>query len=992
MHKRSTFWAGTGIASTLLMLLSLFAFSQGKTISGKVTDVNDKSPVPGVSVQVKNTSTGTITKADGSFSLQAPENSILIFSFIGYQSQEIPAGAGAPLNVKLVTASKSLQDVVVVGYGTQKRNEVTTSVATVKAENFNQGGSRSPMDLIQGKVAGLSVTRTQGNNPNSGASIQIRGISSVSGDMNPLIVIDGIPGGNLDLLQQDDIATFDVLKDGSAAAIYGTRGNNGVILITTKKGKAGDPQYTYSSYLQREAIAKRPSVLNASEYLKVAGASNNQGADIDMYDLLLDKNNLSHYHNFAASGGTVNSNYRASLYYNDANGIALQNGRTQYGGRVNVNQTGLQGMLTMQFNLAGNFNKANLNGGNSGGGDNKAGNAGADFEQAIQRNPTAPIYGPDGKYIETNGFNNYNPLARLQQELYDRDQKTYSGDARITLEPIRDLKFSAFGAIVRDEYTDRQYKSKASRSSIQNYQGGGYAYKANSAALDKTFEATADYTKTINSDHTFNVLGGYSYQYSTLEKYSMDNNGFLTDAFQDWNIGAGNALNDPKLPRPSQSSNKIDNTLIAFFGRINYNYKQKYMLQAILRHEGSSRFGANNKWGNFPAVSAGWVISKESFMQDLTVINNLKLRAGYGITGNQGIPSYQSIITLSTGNPYLQYGKWIQTYGPNKNPNPDLKWEKKKEFNIGVDFALLQNRLGGSVDVYSRRTKDLLFNYRAQLPSNILDNIFTNVGEISNNGVEMVINAVPVKTKDFTWNSDLTFNSQKNKMVSFSNQIYKATEQYYGDLPSPGNLGSAIRVVEGGPLGSFFGYRYAGLTDDGKWQFYKKDGSIGGTSDMNPDDKAVIGNGIPKYMASWNNTFRYKNFDLSIFFRGKFGFDILNLQDMYFGNKKWSPNNMLSSATGKNAKLNDDPQFSDYYLEKGDFVKLDNITLGYNFQLKTKYIRNLRVYASGRNIATITKYSGLDPELQDTALDSGIDGRGFYPRTRSYTIGLNLGF
>ncbi|WP_291917950.1 TonB-dependent receptor [Chitinophaga sp.] len=991
MHKRSTFWAQVSIASTFLLLISLFAFSQGKTISGKVTDANDHTPIPGVSVQIKNTSTGTITKSDGSFSLQAPANATLVFSFIGYQQQEVPIGNGTPLDVKMTAGVKSLQDIVVVGYGTQKRNEVTTSVATVKAENFNQGGSRSPMDLIQGKVAGLSVTRTQGNNPNSGASIQIRGISSLSGDKNPLIVIDGIPGGNLDLLQQDDIATFDVLKDGSAAAIYGTRGNNGVILITTKKGKAGEPQYTYSTYLQREAVAKRPSILSAAEYAKIPGADN-KGGDVDMYDMLLDKDNLSHYHNFAASGGTVNSNYRASLYYNDANGIAKQNGRKQYGGRVNVNQTGLQGLLTMQFNLAANFNKANLNGGNSGGGDNKAGNAGADFEQAVQRNPTAPIYGPDGKFIETNGYNNYNPLARLQQELYDRDQKTYSGDARITLEPIRDLKLSAFGAIVRDEYNDRQYKLKSSRSSVQDYKGGGYAYKANSAAMDKTFEATADYTRTVHSDHTINVLGGYSYQYSTLEKYSMDNNGFLTDAFQDWNISAGNALNDQTLPRPKQSSNKIDNTLIAFFGRINYNYKQKYMLQAILRHEGSSRFGANYKWGNFPAVSGGWVISKEAFMQDITVINNLKLRAGYGVTGNQGIPSYQSIITLGTGGPYIQYGQWIQTYGPNKNPNPDLRWEKKKEFNIGLDFSLLKNRLGGSIDVYSRKTEDLLFNYTAQLPSNILDNIFTNVGAISNNGVEVVINAVPVQGKDFTWRSDLTFNSQRNKMVSFSNQIFKTTEQYYGDLPSPGNLGSAIRVVEGGPLGTFYGYRYAGLTEDGKWQFYKKDGSIGTIETMNPDDKTVIGNGIPKYMASWNNSFRYKNFDLSIFFRGKFGFDILNLQDMYFGNKKWTPNNMLTSAIGKNAKLNADPQFSDYYLEKGNFVKLDNITLGYNFRLHTKYIRNLRVYASGRNIATFTKYTGLDPELQDTALDSGIDGRGFYPRTRSYTIGLNLGF
>ncbi|WP_233522409.1 SusC/RagA family TonB-linked outer membrane protein [Chitinophaga silvatica] len=978
MHKRSTFWAQTCFASMVLMLLSHFAFSQGKQVSGKVTDAETKTPIPGVSVQVKNTSTGTITKPDGSFSLTAPENAVLVFSFIGFDSKEVPANAAG--NIVLKPSVKSLQDIVVIGYGTQKRNEVTTAVATVKAESFNQGGARSPMDLVQGKVAGLVVTRPNGNNPNSSASIQIRGLTSMDGDMQPLIVIDGIPGGNLDLLQQDDIASFDVLKDGSAAAIYGTRGNNGVILITTKKGKAGEPEFNYSTYLQREAVAKKPGILSAADYLKIAGENNNQGANVNMYDLLLDKNNLSHYHNFAASGGTATTNYRASVYYNDANGIALQNGRQQYGGRININQTGLQGKLSLQLNLATNLNKANMNGGRGG-----------DFEQAVQRNPTAPLYDANGKFIETNGFNNYNPLARLMQEQNTRDQKTNSGDLRLTLEPIKDLKISAFGAIVSDDYNDREYRSKISRSSIQDYQGGGYARKANYTGKDRTFESTVDYTKRV-SDHTFNIMGGYSYQYSTWETYDMNNNGFLTDAFEDWNINAGNAINDPKLPRPSMNSRKEDNTLIAFFGRINYNYQQKYMLQAILRHEGSSRFGVNNKWGNFPAISAGWVISKEAFMQDINIFNNLKLRAGYGVTGNQGIPNYKALITMGTGGAYLQNGKWIQTYGPNKNPNPNLKWETKKELNIGLDWSILNNRIGGALDVYNRRTNDLLYAYSSQVPANIVSTMYTNVGVLANSGVEVVLNTVPVKLKDFTWNSDVTFNFQKNKVVSFSNEVYKTSPQYFGDLPSPGNLGQAIRVVEGGPLGSFYGYRFAGFNDAGQWLLYKKDGSKALASEVNEDDKAVIGTGIPKYMASWSNTFRYKNWDLTVFFRGKFGFQILNLQDMYFGNKKWAPNNMLDYVLGKNAKLNDNPAYSDYYLEKGDFVKLDNLTLGYNFQLKTKYIRNLRLYAAGRNIATITKYSGLDPELQDTALDSGIDSRGFYPRTRSYTIGLNIGF
>jgi TonB-linked SusC/RagA family outer membrane protein len=958
------------------------AYAQNRTVTGRVTD-NNNSALAGTLVSEKGKSGGTAADGQGRFSISVSKAATtLLVSQVGFNSREVSIAGRDTITIVLTPSVKSLEEVVVVGYGTQRRKEITSAVASVKAEDFNQGGSRSPMDLVQGKVAGLSITRTSGNNPNAGPSVQLRGVSSMRGTTTPLIVIDGIPGGNLDLLQQDDIASFDVLKDGSAAAIYGTRGNAGVILITTKKGRAGDPRYEYSTYMQREVVDKKPDFLTAEEYIQVAPQSSNLGGNTDIYDMLIDRNNISQYHNIAASGGSANSNYRASIYYNDAKGIAIKNTRKQYGGRLNVNQRGLNDMLQMQFNIAANLNKADLLGG-----------SGGDFEQSVQRNPTAPVFMPNGKYWETEGFNNYNPIARLMQELSERDQQTVSGDVRFTLEPVKDLKLSAFGAIVRDSWNDRAYRLRDSRSSRQTYQGTGFASKSNNLNLSRIFESTIDYTTKIKTDHTVNAIAGYSYQYSSGESFSINNSGFATDAFQDYNLGAGSAITNTSLPRPGLGSGKEDNTLIAFFGRLSYNYKQKYLLQAIYRREGSSRFGANNKWGNFPAVSAGWVLSRESFMEGANFVNNLKIRVGYGVTGNQDIPNYRSMILMGTGGFYLQDGVWLQTYGPSSNPNPDLRWEKKKELNIGLDFSLFNNRLNGSLDVYDRKTEDLLEDYSVQQPPFISSTLFTNVGTISNKGVELYINAIPISNRDFTWNIDFTSSVQKNKLLSFSNELYKLTFKEYGGLPSPGNLGNAIRTVEGGPLGNFYGKRFAGFTDDGKWLFYKADGSTGTASQITNEDLTVIGNGVPKYLASLTNNFKYKNFDLTIFFRGKFQFDILNTQQLYFGNRKWLPNNVLSTAiTGKNAVINDDPQYSDYYLEKGDFVKLDNVTLGYTIRLKTKYINNFRVYVAARNIVTMTGYSGLDPELQDNGLTTGIDNRGFYPRTKSFAAGLNISF
>lgn len=636
------------------------------------------------------------------------------------------------------------------------------------------------------------------------------------------------------------------------------------------------------------------------------------------------------------------------------------------------------------MNLATNVSNANLLGGQGG-----------DFENALGRNPTQPVFNPNGTYYEEGSTTN--PIGRLNQEKNLRNQNTTSGDFRLTLEPIDGLRASAFGAVVRDSWNDNEYRSRASRfSQIGTLNGTavagtGYGRKYNRLENNYTFESTLEYDRLIKQDHSLRALVGYSYQYRVLEEFSGANSGFLNDAFEENNLGAGNFLT---LGKSSLGSFKEDNTLVAFFGRLNYAYKDKYIAQFILRREGSSRFGANNKFGNFPAASVGWTISKENFMSNVQFVNTLKLRVGYGVTGNQGIPNYQSVVRLSTGNFYLNDdGVWRQTYGPSNNPNPNLRWERKQEVNVGLDFGLFDNRLTGAIEVYQRRTSDLLGSFNTQLPPFVQSTLYTNVGVIDNNGVELTLSGSVMKKQNFSWDMDVAASTQSNKLVSFSDDVFKVTFLNFGDIGGFGALGNAIRTIEGGPLGSFYGKRFAGFTPEGKWLFYKATGEAVTADKIVPnDDYAYIGNGIPKYYASWTNRFRYKNFDLTAFFRGKFGYDILNLQQVFFGNKIYLPNNVLQDAITRNNQINDALQFSDYYLEPGGFVKLDNVTLGYNFRFKTPLIRNLRVYLTGRNLVTITRYRGVDPEVDDTGLAPGIDGRGFYPRTRSFTAGLNFGF
>ncbi|RAV98257.1 SusC/RagA family TonB-linked outer membrane protein [Pseudochryseolinea flava] len=959
-------------------------------ISGKITNETNES-MPGVNVLVKGTTIGTVTDAEGSYNLDAPDgNGTLVFSFIGYTTQEISISQRATIDVQLLPDIKSLNEVVVVGYGTQKRSEVTSAVTSVKAADFRQSGARNAMDLLQGKVAGLSITRTGGTNPNSGVVMQLRGVVSLTGATSPLIVVDGMPGANLDLLQQDDIESIDILKDGSAAAIYGTQANGGVILITTKKGTGGAPRIDYNTYFRKEYIQRRPDFLTASEFRQKVNDgtidADDYGNTIDQFDQLVNHDNVSQYHNIAMSGGSENATYRASVFYQDLQGIALENRREQYGLRLSMQQRGLQDKFTALINLATNFNDANLLGGGG-------------WESQLIRNPTLPIKNPDGTYYFEG--TSTNEVARLAQETYHRKQQTTSIDAKASLEFIPGLKGSIFGSVQRNSWIDGSYRLKASESSVESGtpegKNGGYAYRGTMLERRYAFEPTLEFVRNIDNNHNVTAIAGYSWRYEVFEGFDQSNTGFINDIFEENNIGAGTALG---LGRAGMGSYKNDNTLIAFFGRINYAFNEKYMAQFILRREGSSRFGRNYKWAMFPAVSAGWNITRESFMDQFDFIDNLKLRAGYGWTGNSGIGNLLSLVTMGTGGNYINPdGVWRQTYGPNRNPNPNLRWETKKEFNVGIDFGLFNNRLGGAIEFYSRRTEDLLETYTSQQPPFVRDNIYTNVGTIGTDGVEITLNGVVMSKNDFTWRMDVVGSTAKNKMISFSNEVYKADFKDYGGIGGYGALGNAIRTFEGGDLGNFYGKRFAGFDENGKWLFYKRDGSkvpfdqINNSIDPKLSDHVVIGNAIPKFYLGWTNSFTYKNFDLRIFMRGRFGYDILNTMEISYGNKV-SKTNLLNSAFDEHNELNDTYQYSDYYLEKGGFLKLDEVTFGYTFKnIAPSYIKNLRLYVNGSNLAIFTKYKGNDPDfVNDIGLGPGVDGRGPYPSTRTFLIGLNVGF
>lgn len=964
---------------------------QQKAISGKVVDSKGESII-GANIMEKGTSNGTITDFDGNFSLNVSAKSVLQISYIGYKTQEIPVSqlkAGAVITLKEDT--EVMDEVVVIGYGTQRKGDVTSAIASVKAEDFTVGKVGDAADLIKGKVAGLSIAKGSGD-PNATSAIRLRGVISVNGSTTPLILIDGVEG-DLSTVAPENIEAIDVLKDASAAAIYGTRGANGVILITTKNGKReAHTTASYSGYVSASQFGKKLDFMTAEDVR--AGKTNftDKGYDTDWLDAI-SRTGFTHNHNFNISGGTKQTTYSADFTYRKEDGVIMNTYAEDIRMRFDVSHWMLNDMLKVNLNMVKKWHK------------NSATNAtNSDqsniYRQAIARNPTAPIYNEDGSYNEDFGVNYYyNPVGMLEERLGNYTYEETRATGNITLEPIKGWQTNLMLATSRFGAHDKGYNTSEYYGNQLN-DWTGYAYHTNDESYQNNLEITSKYDLNVGK-HRMNAMVGYSYQYYKWERNYANNYNFPTDFFQWYNLGIGQALKEGKAGMGSEAN---ENTLIGFFARVSYAYDNRYNLLVSVRREGSSKFGDNNKWGTFPSASLGWTISNEKFMEGITWLNNLKLRAGFGITGVILNNPYESLTKYTYGSSYYYSdGKWLPGLSVSSNPNPDLRWEKSTEFNVGLDWSVLDDRLGGSIDLYNKKTTDLLFLYTVPTPPNLYNQTLANAGSVRNQGIEVAVNAVPVRTKDFEWKTVVTVSANKNKLLSLSNDMYESNSFIdTGGLGEPISI-STHRMEEGHALGDFYGLKSVGVSENGLFLIEKPDGEVVEFSNdqlKNDEYRQYLGSGLPKVYLGWTNNLSYKNWDLSMQFTSQLGFKILNEPRAFYENNSIAYNRLKSVEEapygGQYTLSSSQPQtFVSYYLEDGDFLKLTNLTIGYTFPIKknNKYIKGVRAYLSGDNLFCITGYSGLDPELSNAnPTYAGIDYRDKYPSIRSFTFGLNLTF
>lgn len=951
-------------------------------------------PIIGATVRVKGQSEGTVSDFDGNFTLEVTDDNTLQISYIGYQTQEFAVGKQHHFSIVLEEDKKILNEVVVIGYGTQKKGDITSSVGSVKSEDFTAGAINDAGQLIQGKIAGLSVTNPSGN-PVGGTEISLRGNTTILGaSTNPLILIDGVPG-DFNTVAPEDIESIDVLKDGSAAAIYGSRGTNGVVLITTKKSKGNNiNEVQYSGYLSLSTIAKKPDFCDADDYRQqikdgLRDAAWDLGDNTNWIDAIT-RTGLSHVHNISFKGGNAQTNYIFNVNYRNLQGIFKRSDKEEFQGRAEVNHSMFDDKLRFNFQLLGN--QTGYTATSDGGSFNTY-----SWRQALIHNPTEPIKNADGSWHENTGIFNYdNPVSRIYE--CDGEQKISQTrfSSNITLTPIKELTFNALFSYDKINQEGGYYETKKHISNVRDGMNG-YASTGGSSTVTKLVELTAQFHKNFG-DHTIQALAGYSYQESTYSNQYERNYNFPTDLYSWHNIGVGQAL---KEGLGTEYSYWLDTNLIGFFGRLNYNYKNRYLLMASVRHEAASQLAGTNKpWGTFPSVSLGWRITEEKFMKNQKVFDDIKLRAGYGVTGSQPSQSFLGVPLLGYGDYYLYNGQWIRALQPTQNSNDKLKWEEKHEYDIGADFSILNYRLNVSVDWYYRLIKGLLYDYSVPSPPNLYTTTRANVGEMSNNGLEIMVNAIPVQTKDFKWETTITFSTNSNKLKSLSNDLYQTSSDYFmtGWIEEPIKTESHI-VRIGHKVGDIYGFKVVDVDESGKWIYLDKNGNRVNYDEFTHsfEDKQILGNGVPKWYLGFNNQFRYKNFDLAINMRGAFGFQIMNGMRMFYENRSRQDWNRLRSAYDKvfgKAVLNTlcSEEFNSYYVENGDYWKIDNITLGYSFSKINKWIKTLRLYASVNNAITITGYKGIDPEVSTSGLAPSYDNRDSYPHTRAFTFGMNVTF
>lgn len=980
------------------MLFSAFfvlsVWAQERTVTGTVTDVETGETVPGANVIEKGTTNGTTTDLDGNYSLSVGEGATLVISFVGYRQMEIEVGSRSVIDANLELDVAQLAEVVVVGYGTQEKKEITSAVASVSAEEFNQGNITDPTQLLQGKVAGLSITRP-GGNPNGGYNIRLRGLSTFGGNSSPLIVIDGVIGASLDNIDPNDIASMDVLKDGSAAAIYGTRGSSGVILVTTKSGQKGTSTVDYNAFVAIETVANNIDVLSSQQF--VDGGGFDEGSSTDWFDELT-QTGISHTHNVSLSGGSGNTSYRASVNFRDRKSVAEGHGFNRLNTRINVQHNMFDNRVRLTFNgSVANRSQEEV--------------PLAAFRYALIFNPTAPIFSDPsrddyqtsldewgGYYQNPDNFDYFNPVAIINQARSTEERKNILTSYGLEFDITDDLTLTARYSQDRETGFSEAYTSRF--SVFGNGLGGnGIANRGSYDDFDDLFETTLSYNTTLSNIFDVTVLGGYSYQKRRGEGFGVTVSNFQLDGFGPDNLFAG-------INRDGNftgiGSGRSQDQIIAYFGRINANIDGTYFFSASWRNEGYSGFGENNERANFFAISGGAELTN---LIDVSGVNALKLRAGYGETGNLPPGPYLSQPLVGPTGRTVVNGEELRTFSFLRNANPNLAWETKKEINVGVDFSLLDYKLNGTLDYYNRTTSDLIFNSpvnvgapNPNLPGtfNLASNTWLNLGEIENSGFEFAL-AYTVESGDFTWTPAVngTFYDQ-SVLNSLSNGEVNNSEFFIGNPGSPGqNDDRVIRVAEGQRIGDFWGPIFDGVDEDGNYIFR----DLNGDGTINEDDQTVVGNGLQSMDLGINNTVTYKNWDLNIFLRGSFGHEIYNQFRGFYENRDASSNLWNSVVTDKSdPNITAAPQFSSLYVERGDFLRLDNMTIGYTLPANDVF-KKLRLYFSGQNLFTITDYAGLDPEVRyvdtedgDNALAPGIERRDTFFTTRIFTFGFNMTF
>ena len=957
---------------------ALVANAQTKTVTGKVTG-SDGEILTGATL-VTTSGNYALTEIDGTFIINAKDGEVVVVSYLGYDDYTFTAAGQQNLAVVLpLSANTVLDEAVAIGYGKTTKKEVTGSVVSLKADDFDKGSFTSPAGMLQGKVAGLTVTNPDGGDPNASFEIMLRGTNTLVAGQGPLIIIDGVAGADMRTINFQEVESIDVLKDGSAAAIYGTRGTNGVIIITTKRAKSGTTSVEYDGQVSVQTVAAMAEPMSAAQFkhaitnYKPDAIDKLYGAETDWFDAIT-RTPISHKHSLAVSGGSETFSHRTVLNIEQNQGLQKKNDAQKYMFKTNIHQDAIEGWLTLDYNLT--YTKRNYRSGNY-----------SAFRQAFLHNPTEPIYDPSntkyGGYYTIAAMDYYNPVAMINEKDDESDVDSFNGSVRATLNilPIKGLKWDNFISYNSERYESREYLTKYYPSAVGE---NGVAYISNSTDRDIQYESTLQYSNTFDR-HSIQGILGYTYQQSDTRESSMENYGFDFDLFKTDNIGAGAALPQGLA---SMSSYRGMSRYIAFFGRVMYNFDEKYLASVSLRRDGSSKFGVDNRWGWFPAVSLGWRLNKEEIFSDFSNLSDLKLRAGFGVTGNQDFSSYKSLLLMGAESYFYYNGKWVTSYAPTSNANPNLAWERKNEFNIGTDFAFFGNRFGGTLDYYYRLTTNLLYNYTVPVPPYDYNTLFTNVGSISNQGIELTLFGTPIQNDNFEWNTTLTLAHNSNRLISFTNEDFSAQEYRIGWIATPVGAYSQ-RLIEGESLGTFYAPKYMGLNRFGQVVLDKENMYTGKVKE---EDWVKVGSAYPDLTFGWSNSLRIHNFSVSATFRGQIGGTIFNTYKAEYENiSNFGLKNVLASWLD-NTDYTGRIVYSTNYFEDASFLKLDNLSVSYDLKLKNDYLHRVRFYLTAQNVFCLTGYSGVDPEVSLSGITPGIESTSYYPRTRTFTLGATLTF